>query len=113
MVRVARSANAQMGTLIRKSQRQPAYSVISPLSKGAEAIPIPPTTPHAPIIVERRRGSGIPLVRIASVIGTTKLAPTPCAMRATIRVPAVSAAAQATEAARNASIDQRYTLTAP
>src|ERR1700721_773263 len=85
--------SAQIGTLTRKIDRQPATATSAPPITGPSATPSEPMPPHTPSAPARARGSGNWCPSRAH--GSRADAPRPCTARAAIRTPSDGAAAQA------------------
>ncbi len=82
---------AQIGTLIRNTQRHDAYSVSSAPRVGPRAAAAAPIAPQVPIATCRRAAGNSGSTR-ASELGTTSAAKAPCSARAAVSTPASGAA---------------------
>ncbi len=88
---------AAMGTLMKKTQRQEAYSVSHPPNAGPTAVVIDVNPDHVPMARPRPVSSKDELI-IARLPGTRRTAPMPCTLRAMIRSCVVGATRQAMDA---------------
>ena len=66
--------SAQMGTLTRKIDRQPAAATSAPPNTGPSATPSEPMPPHTPSAPARARGSGNWCTSRASEHGSSAIA---------------------------------------
>ena len=89
------------GTLIANTQRQEAWSTITPPSSGPAIVAMPPQAVHIPIAADRWPVGKAPTM-IASALGVRSAPAAPCSARAAISTPIVGASAQATEKTPNA-----------
>jgi hypothetical protein len=85
------------GTLMKKIQPQCRCWLIKPPISGPNASAIAPIAVHALIAVVRSLASVNVATMIASVVGTSSAAPTPCASRAAISTPPLPARPAASE----------------
>src|SRR3954447_23514235 len=76
------TAMATMGMLTRKIEPHEKWLSRSPPQTGPRAMATPATAVHRPIALARSLGSVNTLVRIDSVAGMTRAAPTPMTARA-------------------------------
>jgi hypothetical protein len=105
--------SAQMGTLTRKIERQPAAATSAPPATGPSATPSEPIAPHAPSARARCAGSGNWRTIRASEHGSSADAPRPWTARAAISTLSCGAAAQAAEPTANTARPTVNTRRAP
>ena len=100
-VRIAASATRPNGTLIRKTDRQPARSVKTPPTTSPATAPREPIDPQVAMARFRSRPAGNAAMRIANAAGETTAAPTPWATRAATSTAPDGASPHASDAAVN------------
>ena len=94
---------AASGTLMRKIQRQDAYSISQPPTNGPIAVEMPASPDQVPIARPRSATTNAPWI-IARLPGISSAAPTPWRIRATISSSGVGASPHSTDAAANTTV---------
>ncbi len=103
---------ATSGTLSANTQRHETWSTITPPASGPMTAAIPLHAVQVPIAGPRSRAENA-LMMIASELGVSNAAATPCKARAAISTPIVGARAHATENTPNAATPTVNTRRSP
>ncbi|OIQ63332.1 hypothetical protein GALL_551270 [mine drainage metagenome] len=98
---VSSNAASPTGRLIQKIARQPSASTSSPPSVGPATNATPDIPAHRPMARARRRASTKACRRMASELGSSAAAPTPCATRAALSQVRFGERAHSSEASTN------------